>query len=166
MSFLSGRLHTAEAHSERGQKGSDRGRTRFFCSAFHCSLRAYSTRAGGRGRADRWSGASHLWAARARAGRALAALGLYIRARIDDDRLLLRDGALQHILRQIGHGGALRLQHVVGHIWLPRAGRDTRLENILGEVRHGRAGRAGTHRVRTLKSLVALHHGIRYQASE
>jgi len=61
-------------------------------------LRAYSTRARGGGRAYRRRRALYLWAARARAGRALTALGLYICAGINDDRLLFGDRALQNIL--------------------------------------------------------------------
>jgi len=71
-------------------------------------LRAYGTRAGGRSRADSRRRALYIGATRARAGRALTAI-LRTLAGVNDHRLLRRYGALQHILRHIGHRRALRL---------------------------------------------------------
>jgi hypothetical protein len=78
-----------------------------------------------------------LGATGARARRAIATLGLYVSAGVNNNRLLLGNGTLQYILRHIGNGGALGLQHVVGQIGHCRAGRQTALQHILGHIRIG-----------------------------
>ena len=117
--------------AERCQEGPDRRDIRFLCATFDSCLRADSAWAGRGSRADCGGRAFHFGATRARAGRAFTALGLYVCASINYNRLLLRDGCLQHILGKVGDGRALCLEHVISHIGHCRTGRNTRLQYIL-----------------------------------
>jgi len=63
-----------------------------------------------------------LGATRARARGAIAALGFYVRAGVNNNGLLLGNGTLQYILRHIGDGRTFSLQHVVRQIGHHRAG--------------------------------------------
>jgi hypothetical protein len=87
-------------------------------------------RRAGRARLRLW--ALNHGAARARAWRALADLtGLVTCA---DTGRAGRHGGLQNILGHVGRGGALRLQHVAGHVGLGRARRYRGLQHVLGPV--------------------------------
>jgi hypothetical protein len=125
-------------NTERGEKGSDRGYIGLFCAAFDSGLGANGTRAGCSSRADSRGRAFDFGATRARARGAIATLGLYVRAGVNNNGLLLGDGTLQHILRHIRNGGALGLQHVVGQIGCRRARRNTGLEHVFRHVRVGK----------------------------
>jgi hypothetical protein len=124
-------------YTKRGKVGANGTSCSYlFCAAFYLRLRAAGTWAGRTGRAHRGRRALHFRAARARAGRAVAALGLHIRARVNDNRLLLGDARFQHVVRQVRHRRALRLQHIVHQIRACRARRNARLEHIFRHVRH------------------------------
>jgi hypothetical protein len=86
-------------HAEWCEEGANRGGINLFRLALDGSLWADGAWARCCGRADSRRRTLDLRAARTRARRALAALGLHILAGINDNRLLLGDGALQHILR-------------------------------------------------------------------
>jgi hypothetical protein len=124
-------------NTERSEEGPDRGYIGIFCAAFDSCLGANGTRAGCCSRADSRGRAFDFGATRARARRAIATLGLYVRAGINNNGLLLGNGALQHILRHIGNGRALGLQHVVSEIRHRRAGRNTGLQHVLRHIRVG-----------------------------
>jgi len=95
--------------AERCQEGPDRRDIRFLCATFDSCLRTNSAWARRGSRADCGGRAFHFGATRARARRAFAALGLYISASINYNRLLLRNGCLQNILGEVGDRRALGL---------------------------------------------------------
>jgi hypothetical protein len=72
-------------------------------------------------------------AAGTRARRALARI-LFAGGGVNDDRLLLGDAALQHVLAEIRHRGALGLQHILAEVGRGAARRDGRLQNILAHI--------------------------------
>jgi len=83
--------------------------------ALDCLRRTGHTRAGRRLGADCGSGALHIGAARARAGRALTTLTL-ASAAINNNRLRLGYAGLENIIAQLRYRRALRFQHVLTHI--------------------------------------------------
>lgn len=90
---------------------------------------------GGAGRAGAGLGALYYGATSHRARRALTYLTrLVARA---DTRWARRNRGLQDILRHVGRGRALGLQHVAAHIGLRRARRNTGLQDIFGPVNLG-----------------------------
>lgn len=143
-------LATAKSREgERGQEGPHGGARCILSTALDHLLRAGGTRARRARRAHHGRWALNFRAARTRARRALTALGLVICAGVDDNWALLRNTALQHVVRQVWHRWALRLQHIVGHVRAYFTGGDGGLQHILRHVRHrGACRRRGAPVVR------------------
>jgi hypothetical protein len=133
------RLTHTEVAEIQGCKERPHGRRRArFRLALHFRLGARCACTGRARRADGRRWAFDFGATRARAGRAFSAIILAGRV-INNHRLRFRDRTLQHILGEIGHGRALRLQHILADIGTYyRRGNGT-LEHIFRQIGNGRA---------------------------
>jgi hypothetical protein len=127
-------LISEDGHIERSQIGAHSCVGISFGLALDCGGRAHGARAGRGGRATLRGRALDFRATRARARRALAGV-LRAGRGVNDDRLLLGNTALQHILAQVRHRRALGLQHVLAHIGGLGARRHSCLQDILAHVR-------------------------------
>ncbi len=127
-------LHTEGINSKRREIWTHRLAREFLGLALHDGRGAGLARARCTRGALRRRRALHLGAARPRARRALTCRLLALAA-VQDDRRLLRNTRLQHILAQIGNRRALGLQHVLAHVGACRGRRDTGLEHILAQIR-------------------------------
>lgn len=127
------RLALAKSCGSKGcEKWTNRGRINFLRFTFDRCLRAHRTRARRWRRADGRRGAPNLWAAGARARRAVAAFILPVLARINNNRLLFGHGGFEDILGKVRNRRAFTLQHIVVHIGGCGARRNARLQHVLG----------------------------------
>jgi len=144
--------------AQRRQEGTDIVTTIFLGNTLHLrrSGRADRSRARSRRRALGSRGALHFRASRTRAWRAFTCIFL-AGTIVNDNRLLLRNAALKHILAEIRSGGALSLQHILTHIGALRARRNSALQHILAQIRFaaGRAHRTGVVSTRARTCLLA-----------
>ena len=85
-------------------------------------------------RALRRRRALHIGATRARARWAFATRTLSARTAVNDNRLRLRHGRLQHVFAQVGNRRAFGFEHIEAHIRTRRARRNTGLQHILTQV--------------------------------
>jgi hypothetical protein len=90
-------LHTISRNGKGSKEGANTGGRSFFGFAANLRRRADRTRARRRRRALGRRRALDLWATRARARRAFTCL-IFTGTTINDDRLGLRNAALEHIL--------------------------------------------------------------------
>jgi hypothetical protein len=126
-------LHSISRDGKRSKIRTNIGRRCFLGFAANLCRRAYRARARSRRRALGGRRALDLRATRTRAGRAFTRL-ILARTTINDDRLRLGDAALEHILAKVRNRRALRLQHVLAEIGHLRAGRNCALQHILAEI--------------------------------
>jgi len=126
-------LSTELAKIQRGKKGAHGCRRRFLGLAFHNGLWAGGALAR---RASRTYGrrrAFDLGTTRTRAGGALTTV-LAAGGIVHNDRLGVRDRALEHVLGEIGCGRALGLKHVGRHIRACGRRRYGALEDVFAHV--------------------------------
>jgi hypothetical protein len=105
----------------------------FRCRALHLGRRAFGASTWCARRAHSRLRALHFRAAWARAWRAFTRRLRALRA-VQDDRLLLGNGRLEHILTEVRDRWTFSLQHILTEIRLGWAWRNGRLEDILGHV--------------------------------
>ena len=131
--FVGHTLFSEFTEIERGEEGPNRCGRRLFCLAFDHGLRALLAFARRACRTHGGRRAFDFGATRARAGGALATI-LSTGGIVHNHRLRVRNRTLEHVLRKIGSGRALRLQHVVCHFRACGRRRYRTLEDIFAHI--------------------------------